>query len=335
MKINHRFTILFPILAIVLAIPVSVWAGGGGGQFMSAGYYALVVETGLVIGAIFLGWLVKEKMGIHIPKLIQFPILWVMCYVALRVILQPPIPFSLLAMYMGVCTICIFLYCSLTVDSWRDFSHPIAVMLREDHTKAKLSRYATFLIVPGLIAAQTFNQMLPKFGEPIELRTVHPAPPASINVHKKLVTLQTAENPFRIGDDGNYLKVGEESKYFGQNAWADDAPKFLQQVREGGQVFFGTAGCFFCHGDNLDGKGPFSFAFNPIPANFADPGTISQLQETFVFWRVAKGGPDLSREAFPWASAMPPWEKHLVTNEIWKVIIFEYWHTGFYPRTWE
>ncbi|MFQ5598755.1 MAG: c-type cytochrome [Nitrospiria bacterium] len=328
-----RLSILASIVAVILAVPMIARAGGGGGPY-SAGFFALVIETGFVLGAIFLAWLVQKKMGIKISTLIKFPFLWFMCLFILRVVLQPPIPFSLLAMYMGVCTMGILAYCSMTRPQWESFADPIGAMLREDHAKAKISRYATMLVVPGLIAFQTYNQMLPKFGEPIELRTVHPAPPASINVHKKLVTLQTAENPFRIGDDGNYLKVGDESKYFGGNSWTGDVPKFLQQVREGGEVFFGTAGCFFCHGDNLDGKGPFSFAFNPIPANFADPGTISQLQETFVFWRVAKGGPDLPREGFPWASAMPPWEKHLTTNEIWKVIVFEYWHTGFFPRTW-
>ena len=329
-----RILSLTPLVATVLAVPVAAWAEGGS-QFYSAGYFALVIETGLVASAVFLAWLWKEKLGLPLPKLVQAPLLWIMCYIGLRVILQPPIPFTLLAIYMGVCTCGILLYCSITFESWKSFAGPIAVMLREDHAKAKLARYTTMLVVPGLIAFQTYNQMLPKFGEPIELRTVHPAPPASINVQKKHFTLQTAENPFRIGDDGKYLKVGDESKYFGGNAWADDAPKFLQQVKDGGVVFFGTAGCFFCHGDNLDGKGPFAFAFNPIPANFSDPGTISQLQETFVFWRVSKGGPDLPREGFPWATAMPPWEKHLTINEIWKVIVFEYWHTGFFPRTWE
>jgi len=63
-----------------------------------------------------------------------------------------------------------------------------------------------------------------------------------------------------------------------------------------------------------------AFAFNPIPANFTDPGTIAQLQETFIFWRVSKGGIGLPNEGFPWASVMPPWEQHLTTDEIWKVI---------------
>jgi hypothetical protein len=62
------------------------------------------------------------------------------------------------------------------------------------------------------------------------------------------------------------------------------------------------------------------------------PGTIAQLQETFIFWRVSKGGIGLPNEGFPWASVMPPWEQHLTVDEIWKVVLFEYWHTGYYPQ---
>ncbi len=32
---------------------------------------------------------------------------------------------------------------------------------------------------------------------------------------------------------------------------------------------------------------------------------------------------------------MPPWEEHLNTEEIWKVILFEYWYTGWHPRTFD
>ena len=332
---NKSKSLLAYVFFLVLAMPVLAWAGGGGAGFIDAGIFALVIEMGVALGIIFLAWIIKSKMGIPIPKIVQGPLIWITAYIVFGVILQPPIPFQLLAMYMGVITLAILLYLSIDQPSFEDFSRPIRVMLQEDHRKAKVGRYVTFTALPLLIGVGVFNSMLPKFSEPIELRTVHPAPPASINVHDKILTLQTAENPFRVDEAGKYLKVGAEGIYHGKNPFAQDAPKFLQTVRDGGQVFFGTAGCFFCHGDNLDGKGPFSFAFNPIPANFADPGTIAQLQETFVFWRVAKGGPGLSREAFPWASAMPPWEKHLITDEIWKVVVFEYWHTGFFPRSWD
>ena len=50
---------------------------------------------------------------------------------------------------------------------------------------------------------------------------------------------------------------------------------------------------FFCHGDNLDGAGHFAHGFNPPPANFQDPGIIPNFRETFLFWRISKGGPGL------------------------------------------
>ncbi len=319
----------------MLLLPQFVWAGGGATGWIDAGTFALVVQLGIGLAAIFAGWVVKEKLGIRIPKMLQAVIIWILAYVIMRVILQPPIPFHLLALYMGVITVSIFLYVSLDQESWEDFNRPIQKLFEEDTAQWKWSRRVTFTAIPAIIGFSFFDYYTPKFAEPIELRTVHPAPPATAQVHGTTFTLQTAENPYRVGEDGKYLPVGAEGKFHGQNSFAPDAPKFLQAVRDGGVVFFGTAGCFFCHGDNLDGKGPFAFAFNPIPANFADPGTIAQVQETFAFWRVAKGGPGLPREGFPWASAMPPWEEHLTVDEIWKAIIFEYWHTNFFPRTWD
>ena len=73
----------------------------------------------------------------------------------------------------------------------------------------------------------------------------------------------------------------------------------------------------------------FAHGLNPIPTNFTDQGTIPKLQETFLFWRIAKGGPGLPDEGGPWDSAMPAWEKFLTEEEIWDVILFLYDHTGY------
>ncbi len=329
----RQISCFLALLLTMLLSPVLSWAGGGATGWINAGTFALIVELGMGLTVVFLAWFVKTKLKIHIPKIVQAPLIWIAAFIVFRFILQPPIPFTLLAVYMGIITIAIFLYSSIDQPSWEEFSKPIKILLQEDTRPAKTSRYITFAALPLLIGYGTYDKMLPKFEEPVELRTVHPAPPASINVHGKIFALETELNPFRVGEDGKYLKVGKEAPYIGKNPFAEDAPPYLKNVREGGEIFFGTAGCVFCHGDNLDGTGMFAFAFNPIPANFADPGTIAQLQETFVFWRVSKGGPGVPRETFPWASAMPPWEKHLTQDEMWKAILFEYWHTGFYPRT--
>ncbi|MDP3773477.1 MAG: cytochrome c [Gemmatimonadales bacterium] len=104
-------------------------------------------------------------------------------------------------------------------------------------------------------------------------------------------------------------------------------------MAEGRRVYYQN--CVFCHGDRFDGQGDYAHAFNPAPLSFTDPGTIAQLTESYVFWRIAKGGRGLPREGTPWNSAMPAWEDFLTEDEIWAVVMFLYEHTGWHPRTFE
>ena len=68
----------------------------------------------------------------------------------------------------------------------------------------------------------------------------------------------------------------------------------------------------------------------------ADPGTIAQLQESYLFWRIKKGGRRACRlKGMPWKSAMPRWEVELPDEWIWKIIMGEYDGAGQSPRTWE
>ena len=85
----------------------------------------------------------------------------------------------------------------------------------------------------------------------------------------------------------------------------------------------------------MDGRGHFGHGFSPTPLPFDDPGGIPMLTESFIFWRVAKGGPGLPKEGTPWNSAMPVWEDFLTEDEIWAVIIYLYEQNGFRPRAWE
>ena len=58
------------------------------------------------------------------------------------------------------------------------------------------------------------------------------------------------------------------------------------------------------------------------------------LQESFVFWRVSKGGPGMPGSGHPWNTAMPAWEKMLTEDELWKAILWIYDYTDQSPRTW-
>ena len=103
-----------------------------------------------------------------------------------------------------------------------------------------------------------------------------------------------------------------------------------ENLAAGRRIYFRN--CMYCHGDYLDGQGHFAETVNPLPANFRDGGTISQLQETYVYWRIATGGPGLPQGATPWNSSMPVWQDFLTEEEIWQVIAFIYAASGSTPR---
>lgn len=227
-------------------------------------------------------------------------------------VLKQPIPSSLLTMYMFFVVIGILMVLSFTEEGANGLMSPIKDLL--ENPQKKTMRSIVFAVISILAGYITYNQIKPSFEAPLELRTIHPAPPSSISAFNKNYNLLTLENPFR-----KYAK--------------EDPAKFKQIVYEGGEVYFKN--CFYCHGDKLDGRGHYAHGFNPLPANFTDVGTIAQLQESYLFWRIATGGPGLPKEAAPWLSSMPIWQNFLTEDEIWKVILFLYDYTGYVPRSWE
>jgi hypothetical protein len=273
---------------------------------------------------LFTFYLIVVNVGMRLkpPMALKALYVWLMGYYFYDAILLPHIPWTLFITYMMLWSIGVFLYISQDPITFREFRSPIVKTITGEY---KLARIVVFTVMPFLVGWATYNTIYPSFAEPVELRTVHPAPPASTKVHGKTYMLEEIGNPFRIDEQDNY----KDSFPF----LDADKQEYMKHVTEGGTIFFEN--CHYCHGDQLNGLGMFSHAFNPTPANFIDPGTIAMLQESFLFWRVAKGGPGLPNESTPWSSAMPPWEEHLTTDEIWKVILFEYWYTGWHPRTFD
>ena len=250
-----------------------------------------------------------------VPKLLQMALTIAVIYFAFilvfDVLLGQLIPSSLLTMYMFFCisgVLCVFTFTEARTQA---LVGPIFALV-EDPSK-KLLRNIVFLLLPLLAGYYTYSKVLPSFEAPLELRTIHPAPPASIKAYGKRFNLTTLENPFR--------KLEKE-----------DPEKFKQLVGGGGDIYMQN--CQYCHGDKLDGQGPYASGLNPVPLNFQDVGTIAQLQESYLFWRIATGGPGLPKEAAPWISSMPVWQDFLTEEEVWKVILFLYDYTGHRPRSW-
>jgi mono/diheme cytochrome c family protein len=218
-----------------------------------------------------------------------------------------PVPRSVVIQYMSIATVGILIFVSSDESRWRLFKQPLhATLVDADKRWLRLGLLVT---VPLLLGFATYQQARPRVAAPIELRSIHPAPPGQITFRGKSMQLSGLENPLR--------KQGDLAAH----------------MLEGRRVYYQN--CVACHGDRLDGQGHYSHGFSPAPANFADNGTIAQLTESYVFWRIAKGGPGLPREGTPWNSAMPVWENYLTEDEIWSVIIFLYGQTGWQPRRWE
>lgn len=218
------------------------------------------------------------------------------------------VPKSVVLQYMVTVFVGVLIYVSDNEERWRRFREPIEAVLVE--RRLHLARLALLAGVTLLVGWVTLGQVRATVAAPPNLRSIHPAPPGEISFRGKTITLTGLENPLRQRPDSlaAYLAAGKRVYY--QN-------------------------CLPCHGDHLDGQGHFASGFNPLPASFQDNGTIAQLTESFVFWRVAKGGPGLPREGTPWNSAMPQWEDFLTEREIWSVILFLYTQAGWKPRTWE
>ena len=234
---------------------------------------------------------------------------WVGIYLFFRFGFTTPIPASVVSLYMGIVSIAILAYVSSSEERREEVSRPLVRLMTEKRYTALLG--ATIVAVPALAAANVYVQMSVPLQPPLFSRTVHPASPTEITVHNKKVDLDAGENPFRHLETSN-------------------PAEFRQHVENGRKVYYRN--CVFCHGDTLAGTGMFVHGLDPLPTNFADQGAIAMLRDTFVFWRISKGGPGLPEEAGPWDSAMPAWEKHLKEEEIWEAILFLYDFTGQKPR---
>lgn len=247
--------------------------------------------------------------------LVQAILVLLGAFVIFRFGIRPPIPASLLWFYMAITVGVVLIYVSFNDDSWQQFRAPVlTLLLQRENARIVLLRRVVLTLIPLLAGYMTLNRIDPGVQAPAELRAIHPAPPTSIQFRGRTIEIQGLDNPFWSGPP---------------------EPPDPVLVWEGGEIY--STHCLACHGDSLDGEGHFAQGVNPAPADFTDSGTIAQLQQSYLFWRIAKGGPGLPAESAPWSSAMPAWEDELSEDQIWKVILYLYQAAGpsINPRTWE
>ena len=155
-----------------------------------------------------------------IPRLLQAILVLVGVYggfvLVFDVILEQVIPSSLLNMYMFFVVAGTYMVFTFNEESTEEIVGPIKALV-EDPSK-KMLRNVVFVVVPLFFGWFTYQQMKPSFEAPLELRTIHPAPPAAVKVFGKRYNLLTLENPYR--------KFEKE-----------DPEKFAELVMEGGAVY--------------------------------------------------------------------------------------------------
>jgi len=252
----------------------------------------------------------KRRMPIYGKAVVVF-LIALFVFLVVVPLASAPIPGQLFGWYIVTTLVAILLYVSSTEAFWEEFAAPMRRLLLARTAVTKPLRLVVFIVLP-LVIGWYFSTWVSGAAEPPgSLRVIHPSPPASIDVKGRRINLkEVAVNPLR----------------------ADEA-HLAENVDQGRQVYYRN--CFFCHGDALNANGHFAKGFNPSPANFQDPGTIAQLSESFLFCRIAKGGPGLPDASTPWDSAMPVWENMLTENEIWQVVLYLYQTTGQKPRVME
>lgn len=261
----------------------------------------------LVLLAIVAGLIGLRFLRPHI--LVWLAAWWIAMYVGLRFGIEPPLPSSIVSMFMAIITLALVLYVTAGAEHMTAAREVIVAFLTE--RRYTVSLVVVLVALPVLVAVQVYVDVTRAPQPPVSGRTIHPPPPTSITFRGQAIDLVTADNPYRALE-------------------ASDPEQFAAHVANGRRVYYEN--CLYCHGDNLAGEGHFAHGFDPIPADFQDAGTIAQLQESYLFWRIAKGGPGLPQEATPWSSAMPAWEDLLTEEEIWDVILFMYDFTGHRPR---
>jgi len=222
-------------------------------------------------------------------------------------IASAPVPSSVIIQYMLTVAVGILVWVSDNEERWREFKRPIQeTLVRPEKRRV---RVALLVALPVLVGFMTYDTVRPKITAPAGLRSVHPAPPSQITFRGETIRLDGLENPLREqGREEEAYQIGLELYY---------------------------KNCMACHGDYLDGQGHWAHGYQPAPLALRGGSTIAQLTESYVFWRIAKGGPGLPREGAPWNSAMPAWEDFFTEEEVWAVTLFLYEQAGISPRTWE
>src|SRR3990172_5253124 len=121
----------------------------------------------------------------------------------------PVVPTNLMRIYVFFIITGVLLYLSFNEESAKELGKPI----KENYGSPE--KGGLRMIVIAVIALfggyVTYQNVKPSFEAPVELRSIHPAPPSSVEMWGKTYNLMTLINPFRA-DKANYEKNAKEDR---------------------------------------------------------------------------------------------------------------------------
>jgi len=223
------------------------------------------------------------------------------------------LPSSVVAMYMIFAVLTSLMVLTSSQDGARELAASFIGLFSD--TRSLKTRVTVIVIMPVMayyLISAAVTRDVSGIGQASGV--MHPGPPLTISAYGKEFDLASVENPFRALE-------------------RTDRARFEAFVKDGETIYFKR--CVHCHGAKLDGAGQFAAFLNPGPVSFRGSDTIAQLQESYVFWRVVKGGRGLGARGAKSTSAMPAWEEELSEDDVWKTIMFLYDFTGNRPRAWK
>lgn len=149
---------------------------------------AMPVQLLLVLAGVFVlflaGQFLLKKIGRPVPAFGQAVLIPAAAYAVFKWVVYPPLPSTLIAVYMGLVLLVTFLMISSTERLWSSFKGTIFDTLLGRTFGHRVARVLTVFLIPigiGLFAFQTIAP--PVLETPAELRIIHPAPPSSITVY--------------------------------------------------------------------------------------------------------------------------------------------------------
>ena len=234
---------------------------------------------------------------------------WVGIYVLLRFGFTAPIPASVVSLYMGIVSIAILAYVSSSQERRDEVSGPLVRFMTEKRYTAAPRRdgrrdpgaRGRERLRPDERAARSRRSSRGRF-------IPHRRPRSRFTTRRSTSTLATTPS----GSSRNRIRKSSAN-----------------MSRTGARSTIGTASSATA----TTWLATACSCTGWIRSRPTSPtGPIAQLRETFLFWRIAKGGPGLPEEGGPWDTAMPAWEKILKEEEMWEAILFLYDFTGQKPR---